>query len=126
MRRAILFGLVFILCTTIANEQIYFQSINLWDICLSKNAESVVLLFKDGTMFALTENLENRVTLPWAYLFEWKKYRAEDLIFVIHNHLGIDRWSVEDEVVYYRLKIAGFKGYFLLRLGNGAVIKWGD
>jgi len=126
MRRAILFGLVFILCATIANEQIYFQSINLWDICLSKNAESVVLLFKDGTMFALTENLENRVTLPWAYLFEWKKYRAEDLIFVIHNHLGIDRWSVEDEVVYYRLKIAGFKGHFLLRLGNGAVIKWGD
>jgi len=126
MRRAILFCLTFILCVSAANEQIYFQSINLWDICLPKNAEGAVLLFKDGTMFALTENLENRVMLPWAYLFEWKKYRAEDLILVIHNHLGIDRWSVEDEVVYYRLKIAGFKGCFLLRLGNGAVIKWGD
>jgi hypothetical protein len=122
MRRPILLGAALILCAIVANEQVYMESLNLWDACLARNAESSLLLFRDGSLVVVTENLGNRVTLPWTYLFDGKKHRVEDLLLVIHNHLGIGRWSVADRALYHRLRNAGFRGYFLLRLGSGAVI----
>ena len=120
MKRAVLFGIVFVLCILVVPGQIYVSRGNFYDTFLKGNGENILLLFRDGTFFAITENLEHRVSFPWGYVF--KERSPKDLILVIHNHMGISRWSDADKRIYYSLRKAGFRGCFLCRLGNGQII----
>ena len=121
MRKAVLFGIVFALCILIAPSQIYVTRGNLWKTYLSGNAESLLLLFKDGELLVITENEENRVTIPWDYVF--KNHEPSELLVVIHNHLRLDGWSESDKRLYHLLKNRGFSGRFLCRLGSGKIIE---
>lgn len=119
-----MFGIVFALCILIVPGQVYVQSGNLWGTYLGKNSEHLLLLFKDGEMFVITENEESRVPLPWNYVF--KKQSPKDLLVVIHNHLRLGRFSEADHKLYHLLSDAGFKGRFLCRLGSGKIIEMED
>lgn len=120
-----MFGIVFVLCMLIVpGQSIYVRSGNLWATSLSGNCESLLMLFRDGTVLVMTEYLDRRVSLPWDYVFKGRS--PGDLLIVIHNHLGISRWSEADCRIYRTLREAGFKGYFLCRLGNGDILQMED
>jgi len=126
MKRSALLLVVFALVAIQASSQInvYVSRGNLWEAYLTQNAETALLLFRDGELVLMTENLENRVAFVWDEVF--KDQSPGDLLVVIHNHLGLCRWSEQDIRLYHRLRQAGFKGEFLLRLGSGKVIKLED
>jgi len=124
-KRQFLLGIVFTLCAMIVPGQLHVQHGNLWDRYLCRNAEHLLILFKNGELVIATENLENKVAFPWSYLFEDLGYKPDDILVVIHNHLGIGRWTESDKKVYHRLREAGFRGFFGCRLGSGKVI-WFD
>jgi hypothetical protein len=113
-----------VLCLMLAGDIVYFRTENLWDRYLSKNAEHLLVLFKDGWLYAFTENEEARVSLPDEYLFEKSGKRVEDILIFIHNHLRIGRVSGADKLIYAWLKKRGFTGKFLIRLGNDTVIEY--
>ena len=124
MRRGTLLVVVLALCALTAWGQVYIRSANLWKMLLTQNCESLILLFKDGSLVIITENDERRVSLPWDVVF--KDRLVKDLVVVIHNHLGIDRWSIADRSMYHRLRGEGFVGLFLCRLGSGKIIEMED
>jgi len=120
-----LFGIVFVLCILIVPGQVtlYVKSGNLWVTSLEKNAESICLLFKDGTLIVATCYMENFVAIPWETAFSEGRTPA-DLLVVIHNHLTLDRWSSMDDKTNHLFRESGYLGPILLRLGSGEVIEW--
>ena len=123
MKRIASFGLIFVLCI-LAQAQVYVKKGNLWDACLEKNVESLLMLFTDGTFLISTCYMENAVVMPWEVAF--KAHEPGDLLVIIHNHLGIDRWSEMDDRTNRMFRERGYAGPILLRLGNGKIIKWED
>jgi hypothetical protein len=125
MRRTGLFALIFVLCilTVPGQLQIYVRSTNLWDTSLERNCESILLLFKDGTLIVATCYTENFVAIPWDMAFSRGRTPA-DMLVVIHNHLTLDRWSKMDDKTNHMFRDRGFAGPILLRLGNGETIEW--
>jgi hypothetical protein len=124
MRKVALCGLIFVICLLTVGGQVYVKRGNLWAMSLEKNVESSLMLFRDGTVLMVTEYLPNRVTLPWGYVFKGRS--PKDLLIVIHNHVGLGRWSDADMSIYHRLRAGGFAGKFLLCLGNGSVVDMED
>jgi hypothetical protein len=127
LKRGVLFGIVFVLCILIVPGQLtlHVKRGNLWTIYLEQNCESILLLFKDGTLIVATCYLENMVVIPWEYVFSEGR-EPKDLLVVIHNHLGIERWSSMDNYTNHMFRDKGYAGPILLKLGNGQVIEWED
>ena len=124
LKRGVLFVIVFLLCLIATSSQLYVRRGNLWDMTLERNYECVLLLFKDGTLIIATLQMENVVAIPWEYAFTGRE--PKDLLVVIHNHMGIDRWSEMDRETNRLFRRKGYAGPILLRLGNGETIEWED
>lgn len=120
-----MFGIVFVLCILIVpgQVQLYVRSGNLWTMLLERNCESIVLLFKDGTLIVATCYMEHFVAIPWETAFSEGR-RPCDLLVVIHNHTGICRWSEMDNKTNTLFRERGFAGPILLRLGSGETLCW--
>ena len=125
MKRIGLFGMIFVLCILLVPAQVYVKKGNLWDICLEKNAESILMLFAGGTIIVATLHLEYAVAIPWEAAFSDGR-EPKDLLVIIHNHLGIDRWSEIDDKTNHMFRERGYKGPILLRLGSGQILRWED
>lgn len=125
MRRAILSVVVFALIISISPAQVYVQRGNLWDFYLEKNYECLLMLFKNGEMFVSTVHSECIVLTPWDTVFADGR-EPKDLLVIIHNHVGINRWSRMDMETNRMFRRRGYAGPILLRLGSGETIEWED
>ena len=125
MKRAVLLVIVFVLCLLISPAQIHIQRGNLWDSCLQKNVETLLILFKDGTTFIVTAHMANLVPIPMDHIF-CEGREPGDVVVIIHNHLDLSRWSEMDEATNRMFRRVGCRGAILLRLGSGKVIEWED
>lgn len=123
MRRAVLFGIVFVLCILIVPGQVYVSRVNLWKTYLEKNVECSVLLYQDGTLVITTLYMENATVLPPGVL---ESRPMNTLLLVAHNHVTLDRWSSMDDETNHWLRGKGYTGPILLVLGNGKTIRWED
>jgi hypothetical protein len=81
------------------------------------------MLFQDGTLLVATMNLSVAVGMPWDVAFSDGR-EPKDLLVIIHNHVGIERWSEMDKETNRMFRRRGYAGPILLRLGNGKVVEW--
>ena len=125
MRRVFLMAAVFALLISLSPAQVYVQRGNLWDACLERNYECLLMLFKDGTLIVSSVHSEYIVVIPWEAAFANGR-KPGDLLVIIHNHIGIGRWSDMDRDTNKMFRRRGYLGPILLRLGNGECIEWED
>jgi hypothetical protein len=103
---------------------LYIEKGNAWSSLGKDPVERVCVMFKNGDSYVLTQNEANHISFPLDYFTEKEGKRISDVMCIIHNHLGLSRFSRQDVIFYNFLKTKGFRGFFLLKLGNGRVIDY--
>jgi len=123
--KSILLVLCLLFCTTttlnqqktillhivVYNEYPFFKKV------FSEPFETLLLIFRDGTMITITAQLENVIPVSaWTIREIIGKHdkKIEDIALAIHNHLIPMRESFGNKYVYKKLKESGFKGVFCI------------
>jgi len=101
--------------TTGQSDLAYELRFNIYRVVFTEPFESVLFLFRDGTIFIYTTHEENIISIPSGVLlqrFQELKRDPKDILLVVHNHLDPGRFSALDIAFYYRLRGYGFNGVF--------------
>ena len=120
-------GLIFVLpddVVTVEETTIHVAKANLWDELGREPYERLMILYKDGTLYSMTQREPHKVAIPIDYLERVEGKATSDIIVIIHNHLGIGRASLADIALYHTLRNRGFAGFFLIKLGTGTILEY--
>ena len=93
------------------NEYPFFKKI------FAEPFETLLLIFRDGTMIAITARLKNVIPIsPWAIreIIGRHNKKIKDIALAIHNHLIPARESFGNKYVYRKFRELGFKGVFCI------------
>lgn len=102
---------------TIPIHIVVYNEYPLFKKVFSEPFETLLLIFRDGTMITMTAQLENAIPISaWTIgeIIGKHDKKIKDIALAIHNHLIPVKESFGNKYVYRRLKKRGFKGVFCI------------
>jgi hypothetical protein len=94
-------------------KQVTVSSLNIIEMMICHDYEVVVVLFKDGTAYTLTNFLPTKVVLHgWIEFFKEEDRMASDVVAIYHNHKVHADFSMNDLHSYLTLLELGFNGIY--------------
>jgi len=96
---------------------IYIKEGNIYKGFFTEPFETLLLIFKDGTVFALSTHHAHSIQIHFGWLCDFLKRKGktiEDLIIAIHNHSIPASFTEGNMFYYHKLREAGFTGLFCI------------
>jgi len=95
--------------------QCYVGRLNIFEGIMKVPFEVAVIIFKDGTVYSFTNQLETQIRFPnLTEFFKTEGREIKDIVIVCHNHSNSNKFSVPDKNLYHMLVSEGFKGHYLI------------
>ena len=96
-------------------KSIYGTEGNLWLTMFREPFETVVFLFRDGSVVTFSTHDASTIDAPISMLVDYLKKSGrslKDCLIVVHNHFTPAGFTMGDESSYAYLKFRGFRGVF--------------
>jgi len=96
-------------------KSIYGTEGNLWLTMFREPFETVVFLFRDGSVVTFSTHDAATIDAPISMLVDYLKKSGrslKDCLIVVHNHFTPAGFTMGDESSYGYLKFRGFRGVF--------------
>ena len=120
--------LLILLFLPLSNEtnKVYVEVGNLWKEAFTEPYEVLYVLCENGDIYSFTTREESRIKISPLQLrdfLELNKHGIDDVILMIHNHLGYPFMSEKNMTFMKKLRTLGFTGVFcMLNTASGKMV----